>query len=43
MQNNMLKRFKVFHELLIGSKQRLNMKGLEDYNKNIRKLINKSN
>ena len=43
MQNNMLKKYKVFQEQLIGSKQKLNMKEPEDYNKNIKKLINKQN
>lgn len=43
MLKNMQKKYKVFQELLIGSKQKLNMKELEDYNKKIRKLINKYN
>ena len=43
MLSNTLKRQKVFLEQLIGSKQRLNTKGPEDYNNNIRRLINKYN
>jgi hypothetical protein len=37
MQNNMLKKLKVFQEQLIGSKQRLNMKVQKDYYNNRKK------
>lgn len=39
--NNILRKYKVFQEQRIGSRQRLNIKGLKDYNKKIKRQINK--